>query len=66
MLKVIQCFDKHCSCHLESECVLFRHFLEALKRACRGWQVGHYELDWWSGRAGCCPIGDEYVVEKKR
>jgi hypothetical protein len=24
------------------------------------------ELDWWRGRAGCYPIGDEYVAEEKK
>jgi hypothetical protein len=40
-------------------------FLEALYRADSRWRVGFDGSDWWSGRAGCYPIGDEHVTEEK-
>jgi hypothetical protein len=47
--------------------VCARIFLFAF-RAQRGnrWRVGFDGADWWSGREGCYPIGDEHVVEEKR
>jgi hypothetical protein len=36
MLSIIQCFDKHCSCHLHGEYVV-RQILEALYRADGRW-----------------------------
>jgi hypothetical protein len=50
MLKIIQGFDKHCSCHLQGEFLMF-FFLEALHRAGSSWRVGIVGADWWSGRA---------------
>jgi hypothetical protein len=40
--------------------------LKPLYRAGSRWQVGFDGADWWSGRVGCYPIGEEHVVEKKR
>jgi hypothetical protein len=41
-------------------------FLEALYGSGSMWRVGFDGADWWSGRAGCYPTGDEHVVEEKR
>jgi hypothetical protein len=40
MLKVVQHFSKHCSFHLQCECVLVRCFLEALYTAGSRRRVG--------------------------
>jgi hypothetical protein len=37
--------------------------LEISCRAGSRWRVGSDGADWWSGRAGCYPMGEEYVVE---
>jgi hypothetical protein len=47
-LNVIQSFDKQCSCHLQRECVMTGHFLEALHTADSRWQKGWDESDWQS------------------
>jgi hypothetical protein len=41
MLKVIQCFGKHFSCHLQGECVLVGHFWKPYKGQAVGgkWDV---------------------------
>jgi hypothetical protein len=30
------------------------------------WRVGLDGADWWSGRAGCYPMGEEHAVKEKR
>jgi hypothetical protein len=40
--------------------------LAVLYRAGSRRGVGFDGADWWSGRAGCYPIGDEHVTEEKK
>jgi hypothetical protein len=63
MLKIIR-FGKHCSYHLQGEYVMVGRFWQPYigHRWASGFDCG----DWWGGKAGCYPIGDEHVAEKKR
>jgi hypothetical protein len=65
-LRFIQRFDKHLSFHLQGEYVLFGPLLEDLHRRGSSRRVRFDGADWWSGRAGCYPIGHEEVAEEKR
>jgi hypothetical protein len=57
MLKVVLCFSRHFSCHLQSEYILVGYFWEPYV----GQGIGYERADGWSGREGCCLIGDEQV-----
>jgi hypothetical protein len=43
MLRIIPRFGKHCSCHLQGECLVVRRFWES--KACVGQAVGG-EFEW--------------------
>jgi hypothetical protein len=51
ILKVIQPFGKHCSCHLQGECVLVGCFSEALKRAGGRWRARCDKQDYMAQQA---------------
>jgi hypothetical protein len=65
MLKINQCFSKHCGCHLQGEYVMDRHFWKShIKLALSG----EFDLMVLTGEAKtacCCLIGDKHVVMKE-
>jgi hypothetical protein len=71
MLTVVQCFGTHCSYHLQGDCVLTVKNKSVLVghswlTYCRTGSIGCDGADWWSRRAGYCPVGNEHVEEDKR
>jgi hypothetical protein len=52
MLRIIQRFGKHCSCHLQGECVVVGRIWKPYIGAGSRWRIGYDGADWWNGRAG--------------
>jgi hypothetical protein len=64
MFGVKQRFGKHCSCHFQGVYEV-GPVLEASYRAGSEWRDTFDGADWWSIGTGCCPMGDEHVVEER-
>jgi hypothetical protein len=61
MLKVIQRFSKHCSCHFQGE------YVGKFWKPYIGQAVdGKWDMTGLTRRAGCYLIGHEHMVEEKR
>lgn len=65
MLGIVQRFGIHCICHLKGEFLMVGRFRKPYMAGSR-WRVGLDGADWWSGRAGCYPMGEEHAVKEKR
>jgi hypothetical protein len=54
-------FGKDCICHLQDEYVMVRLFWKSYVGHAVGGRVEFDGADWWSGRAGCCTVGNHYI-----
>jgi hypothetical protein len=63
MLRAVRRFGKHCSCHLQGECVEAGQFWKPYIGQATS---GELDLMVVIGGAGCYLMGEENMVEEKR